>query len=332
MTFHPASSRSPFFAGQDGRGPFSVSENQINEGLSATLESGVLSFPITDYSSDGSIDVDAYARRLEWMNSFAPAAIFPGAGAGEFFSLTGDEYDALLKTAIETRRHAAPVIASVGYSAQVAAAGARRAEAIGANGILLMPPYLTRATQDGLFNFIRAVCDSVEIGVIVYNRGTCELALETIQRLADACRNFVGVKDGHGKVESILSLRLALADRLLFINGMPTAEMFAYSYAGIGIPTYSSGVFNFVPGIATAFQRSLASNDRDRSDQILREFYLPYSRIRGDKPGYAVTILRAGATIIGRPAGQPRPPLVDIATSEFAQLEALIEKTAQLAA
>ncbi|WP_189510267.1 5-dehydro-4-deoxyglucarate dehydratase [Mesorhizobium sp. M1D.F.Ca.ET.043.01.1.1] len=309
-----------------------MSKNQINEGLSATLQTGVLSFPITDYSSDGSIDVDAYARRLEWMNTFGPAAIFPGAGAGEFFSLSGEEYDALLETAIETRGTSTPVIASVGYNAQLAAAGARRAEAIGADGILLMPSYMTRATQDGLFNIIRAVCDSVEIGVIVYNRGTCELAVETIQRLADACSNFVGVKDGHGKIETILSLRLALAGRLLLINGMPTAEMFAYSYAGMGIPTFSSGVFNFVPAIATAFQHSLANNDRARSDEILREFYAPYSRIRGDKPGYAVTILRAGATIIGRPAGLPRPPLVDITPFEFAQLEALIERTANLVA
>ncbi|WP_413992350.1 5-dehydro-4-deoxyglucarate dehydratase [Labrys okinawensis] len=306
--------------------------NQISEGLAARLQGGVLSFPITDYTANGHVDLDGYAQRLAWLSGFDPAAIFPCAGAGEFFSLDGQELDALLRTAIESRPTGIPVVASVGYNLTLAIEMARRAEAGGADGLLVMPPYLTRATQEGLFHFVRAVCDSVGLPVLVYNRGTCDLAPDTVKRLAEACRNLVGIKDGHGNIEVLVALRSTLGDRLLFVNGMPTAEMFAYAYAGLGIPTYSSGVFNFVPGIATAFRRALSEGDRAVSDRILRDFFLPYTAIRGNTPGYAVTILRAGARIVGRGAGPTRPPLADITPAEYAALEALTESTAGLAA
>ena len=294
------------------------------------LSGGMLAFPITDFTPTGEVAFDAFARRVEWMCGFGVSAVFPGAGAGEFFSLSGSECDELVRTALAATPPGVPVFASVGCSTQEAAAAARRAERSGAHGILLMPPYLTRATQDGLFQHIKAICDAVSIAVIVYSRANCVLTCDTVERLAERCPNFAGFKDGAGDVEDILSTRLALGDRLLFINGMPTAEVFAYAYSGMGITTYSSGIFNFIPQIAKRFHNALKHGDRAVSDLILREFLRPYLGIRGNKPGYAVTILRAGAEIIGRGAGPARPPLSEITIDEYQALEKLIFATESL--
>ena len=65
-------------------------------------------------------------------------------------------------------------------------------------------------------------------------------------KLAADCPNLIGFKDGVGDIEQLTGIRSAIGDRLLFINGMPTAETYARSFRGIGIPTYSSAILRMV--------------------------------------------------------------------------------------
>ena len=94
-----------------------------------------------------------------------------------------------------------PIIAGCGYGTQIAVDPARRAEAAGADAILLLPHYLITAEQAGLFAHVKAVCDAIGIGVIVYNRDNAVLNAEALARLADACPNLIGFKDGYGDIE-----------------------------------------------------------------------------------------------------------------------------------
>ena len=89
--------------------------------------------------------------------------------------------------------------------------------------------------------------------MIVYNRANCRLAAETVARLAADCPNLIGFKDGVGDIERLTAMRAAIGDRLLFINGMPTAETYARSFRRSASPTYSSAVFNFIPRTALDF-------------------------------------------------------------------------------
>jgi 5-dehydro-4-deoxyglucarate dehydratase len=92
-------------------------------------------------------------------------------------------------------------------------------------------------TQEGQFAHVKAVCDAVSIGVVVYNRGTCRLSAGTIARLAEVCPNLIGFKDGIGEIDLITRIRAELADRLVYVGGMPTHELFASAYDGIGFST-----------------------------------------------------------------------------------------------
>jgi 5-dehydro-4-deoxyglucarate dehydratase len=147
-----------------------------------------------------------------------------------------------------------------------------------------------------------------------------------VARLADECGNLIGFKDGVGDIEQLTAVRNALGDRLIFINGMPTAESYARSFRGIGIPAYSSAVFNFIPRTALDFHRALNSGDEDTIDRLLKDFFVPYVRIRNRGAGYAVSIVKAGAAIVGRSAGSVRPPLSDCTAEEVAEFRALIER------
>ena len=128
-----------------------------------------------------------------------------------------------------------------------------------------------------------------------------------------------------GDIEQLTAIRNALGDRLVFINGMPTAETYARSFRGAGVPIYSSAVFNFVPRTALNFHRALNAGDEAAVDALLRDFFIPYVRIRNRQPGYAVSIVKAGAAIVGRSAGRVRPPLSELTSEEYASLRVLIE-------
>jgi 5-dehydro-4-deoxyglucarate dehydratase len=292
--------------------------------LKKTMSAGLLSFPITDFDAAGDFCAATYRQRLEWLMPYGATVLFAAGGTGEFFSLTAPDYSAVIRTAVTTCREGVPIIAGAGGPTRQAIAFAQEAERLGAQGILLLPHYLTEAGQEGLAAHVEAVCRSVKLGVIIYNRGACRLQADTLVKLAERCPNLIGFKDGIGEIELMVTIRRKLGDRFAYLGGLPTAEVYAAAYKALGVPVYSSAVFNFIPKTAMEFYRAVATDDHATMGRLLDTFFLPYLEIRNRKPGYAVSIIKAGARLVGRDAGPVRPPLVDLSAEESARLAALI--------
>ncbi|TIM70165.1 MAG: 5-dehydro-4-deoxyglucarate dehydratase, partial [Mesorhizobium sp.] len=221
-----------------------------------------------------------------------------------------------------------PIIAGCGYGTALATEIARRAEAAGADGLLLLPHYLMEASQEGIFRHVKAVCQSTGLGVIIYNRANSVANADTVARLADACPNLIGFKDGTGKIDLVRHVTAKLGDRLCYIGGMPTHELFAEGFNGAGVTTYSSAVFNFVPELAQRFYRAMRTGDRAAMEEILHGFFFPFAALRDREQGYPVSIIKAGVELIGRTPGPLRPPLTDLKPQEKDVLRGLIEKIA----
>ncbi|KAF1029737.1 MAG: putative 5-dehydro-4-deoxyglucarate dehydratase [Burkholderia plantarii] len=92
------------------------------------------------------------------------------------------------------------------------------------------------------------------------------------------------------------------------------------------MPVYSSAVFNFIPKTAMDFYRAIAADDHATVGKLIDDFFLPYLEIRNRRKGYAVSIVKAGAKLVGHDAGPVRAPLTDLNEEELAQLDALIKK------
>mgnify|MGYP000871685826 CR=1 FL=1 len=269
-------------------------------------------------------EISQLAHVLEEEINQLLITLFSAGGAGEFFSLTADEYANVLRVAVQSCGRKLPVVGAAGYGTRMAIAYAEKTEKIGAHGILLLPPYLVEGPQEGLRAHIAAVCGATRLGVIVYNRGTCRLKAETLARLAEECPNLIAFKDGIGDVEEIRSIRNLLGDRMLLLNGMPTAEAYAQEFRALGMATYSSAIFNFVPRTAIEFHRAVHEDDAATVQRLTMDFLEPYVRIRKKQPGYAVSIVKSGADNVGRPGGRVRAPLTDLTAEEQSELAALI--------
>ena len=164
----------------------------------------------------------------------------------------------------------------------------------------------------------------MEIGVIVYNRGACRLSRHRSRALADECPNLVGFKDGIGDIELMVSIRRRSATASPTSAACRPRRSTPPRTAAMGVPVYSSAVFNFIPKPRCAFYRALAGGDLATVNALLDDFFLPYIEIRNRGPGYAVSIVKAGARIVGHGAGPVRPPLTDLLPAELEELDALI--------
>jgi 5-dehydro-4-deoxyglucarate dehydratase len=244
-------------------------------------------------------------------------------GTGEFFSLKPDEIPGIVSAAKEAADKTA-IVSGCGYGTEIAADIARSVEKAGADGILLLPHYLIDAPQEGLYAHIKKVCQSVGFGVMVYNRDNSVLQVDTLARLCDDCPNLIGFKDGTGDIGLVRQITAKMGDRLMYLGGMPTAELFAEAYLGAGFTTYSSAVFNFVPGLANEFYAALRAGQRATCERILKDFFYPFMAIRNRAKGYAVSAVKAGVRIQGFQAGPVRSPLTDLTAEEVDMMEALI--------
>lgn len=287
------------------------------------IRSGLLSFPVTPFDAEDNFNPGAFAAHMEWLSPHKIAGLIVAGGTGELFSLTPAEVVEVVKTA-RAAQPGQPVIAGCGYGTRMACDMAQAIETAGGDGILLLPHYLIGAPQDGIETHIRAVCKSTDMGVIVYNRGQSVCSAETLARLAEDCPNLIGFKDGTGDIDTVKRITVGLGDRLAYVGGMPTHELFAQAYRGAGVDTYSSAVFNFVPETALAFHAAFVAGDDATCEQLLRDFYYPFASVRDRKAGYAVSAIKAGVALRGFETGHMRPPLTDLTGAEREMLRAVI--------
>jgi len=295
------------------------------EEFAKKIGAGLLSFPVTHFSADGSaFDAARYREHIEWLLGWKPAGLFAAGGTGEFFSLTLQEFSAVVAAAVEQTGGRAPVVAGCGYGTAMARQFAHSAEMAGADGLLLLPPYLVNADPAGLVAHVEAVCAATQLGVIFYNRDNAILNDVSLEKLCARCPNLIGFKDGYGDIELMTRIYTRMGDRLTYIGGLPTAETFALPYLEMGVTTYSSAIFNFLPNFAQDFYAAVRRRDHEEVFKQLREFVLPYIDIRNRHKGYAVSIVKAGMRAVGRPAGPVRTPLTDLDAGEMDALTKLI--------
>jgi 5-dehydro-4-deoxyglucarate dehydratase len=291
--------------------------------LRQRFSEGIMAFPATAFLPDGALDLSRYETHVDVLAQHQPTALVAAGGAGEVFSLTPAEHEAVIRATV---RNAAglPVVGGAAYGTAMACEMAKVVELAGGDAVLLLPPYLVRCEQEGLLRHIRAVCASVSIAVIPYSRDNAIIAPDTLLRLAETCPNLIALKDGTGNLSSVARLKERAGDRLTIINGTPTAEVFASQFQSIGVNSYSSAVFTFLPNLAKLFFKALHSRNRPLSDAMLERFYKPLVELRDRKHGYAVSIVKAGLRITGRGAGPVRMPLMDLDAAEEARLASII--------
>ncbi|WP_405637975.1 5-dehydro-4-deoxyglucarate dehydratase [Streptomyces sp. NBC_00056] len=292
---------------------------------------GVLFFPVTPFDAAGEVDTSALAKHVRAGLAAGPGGVFAACGTGEFHALEPQEYAEVVRVTVEVTAGQVPVYAGTGGPLPLAWQFARAARDAGADGLLLLPPYLVKSPAAGLVAYVDSVAAATELPLVVYHRDNarfdCASAVD-VARLP----HVAGFKDGVGDLGDLSRILSAVRDELRggdkpfqFFNGLPTAEATVAAYRGLGVELYSSAVFCFAPEISLAFYHAVRDADHELVDALLTRFFHPLVSLREKVPGYAISLVKAGVRQRGLDVGGVRPPLVDPAPEHLDELRRITE-------
>ncbi|WP_339251609.1 5-dehydro-4-deoxyglucarate dehydratase [Sporosarcina sp. FSL W8-0480] len=285
---------------------------------------GILGFPVAPLKEDGQLDLNGLKANIEFLMNNGVQSVFVACGAGELHAVTQDEYKQMVETAIELVDGRVQVYTGVGGNIQHALEQVKISTDAGADGYLILPPYLIDPSQDGLVNYLKAIIESSELNAILYQRDKCILTKESLLELCKLPQ-LVGFKDGVGDMEYNTEAVQLIGDRLEWINGMPLAEVTMASYYNLGFRTYSSAISNYIPHISAKYFEALQQGDHKTMHDVLEDVILPIHSIRKRKAGYAVSLIKAGMNIVGLPVGTTvRPPIAPVEQGHYDELKELL--------
>ena len=291
---------------------------------------GLLFFPITPYTDAGEVDLAELAAHVKRGVDAGAGGVFAACGTGEFSALELDEYADAVRASVAAVAGRVPVFAGAGGPVRTARRFADAAQAAGADGILLLPPYLTEASGRGLEAYVAAATRQ-DLPTIVYNRANARFSEASAIAVA-GLPQVIGFKDGAGDLDLMSRIVRAVRDSIggesgkefHFFNGMPTAEVTQRAYRAIGVPLYSSAAFAFAPGVALAYHGAIERADEETIAELERVFYHPLARLRQQGTGYAVSLIKAGVELAGYRSGGVRPPLAEVLPEHRAELARIL--------
>jgi len=290
---------------------------------------GVLAFPITPYDERGELDLDGIRENAAWLAMTRMNALVAPSGTGELFSLTPDECAVVVEATVEAVDGRTPVVAGVGFGPRVGRDLARRAERAGASAILVLPPYYAHPDPDALLRYVAEIADATALGILVYARDGQAFSAEQVERLARDIPHFIGFKDGRGDVRLFQRLREHVVerlgrDRLVWLAGV--GDDLVAPYFAVGAEGFTSSLACFWPEASVELFRLASEGDHASLADYHRRVVRPFYELRQRRRGYEVAVMKAAMTLLGHPSGPVRAPLADLASSERAELAAILDR------
>lgn len=194
------------------------------------------------------LDEKKLKELIEFQIKNGTSGIVPCGTTGESPTLSMAEHERVIEITIEVVNKRIPVIAGTGAnSTEEAIILTKHAERAGADASLQVSPYYNRPTQKGLYEHFKAIANSVDIPIILYNiasRTGVNIEPETIAKLAKDCKNMVGVKEASGNLDQMSRIKALCGDNFSLISGDDSLTLPLLAIGGCGI---ISVVSNIVP-------------------------------------------------------------------------------------
>jgi len=282
---------------------------------------GVISFPVTPFKPDLSLDLEGLRRNLRSLLKHSVCAVVAPAGTGELYSLSPTEHLAVIEAAVEEVGGRVPVLAGTGFNPPIGTELARRAAEAGANGILAFPPYYPSPDDDGIVAYYRAIAEATPLGLLIYTRDWFNPTPALAERLTQI-PNLIGWKDGQADLRRYQMIRERVGDRLHWIGG--AGDDMVPGYYSIGIRTYTSSIANVAPRLSLRLHELASAGKSDELTKLMNELVIPLYLLRARRKGYEVSVMKAMMDLIGLGGGPVRPPLVDVMPDDLETLRSML--------
>lgn len=285
--------------------------------LAARLR-GVIGFPITSFHDDYSINMDGFRQNVEFMVKGGLHALVAAGGTGELFGLNISEIKQVIKNTVEVVAGRIPVIAGVGFNAAIGRELAQYAQEVGADGILILPPYYAHPDPNALVEYYRQIAESTDLGVMPYSRDGALLTPDITAALAEQIPNMIAFKDGQADIRMFQRNRARVGKRFVWLAGV--GDDLVIPYFASGAEGYTSSLAVFWPEGSLELLRLAQAGDFKALQQFHHEKVQPIYDLRYRRRGYEVSVMKEAMNMLGMPAGPVRPPLANMSEYDLAHL------------
>lgn len=262
---------------------------------------------VTPFSS-GRLDLIGFKKNLAFQLRHKVAGVLVAGSTGESPTLSAEEWETLVATAVGMCAGRVPVMAGAGTNSTArSVAQVRLARQLGVDAVLVVAPYYNKPTPEGLYRHFRTVAEATDLPVMLYNippRSVVNVSPALIERLAGDCPNVVAVKEASGSLDNSTEIIQRLGSRVTVMSGDDSLTLPILAVGGTGVV---SVVSNVVPADVQRLVNLFATG-RTREAGVLHRRLYPLVRAMfiETNPGP----VKAAMGMLGMPAGKPRLPLV----------------------
>ncbi|MBF0521865.1 MAG: 4-hydroxy-tetrahydrodipicolinate synthase [Candidatus Omnitrophica bacterium] len=273
---------------------------------------------VTPFKND-KIDEGKIKELVEFHIKAGTNGIVPCGTTGESPTLSFDEHNQVIDICIQAAKGRVPIIAGTGSNSTAEAIElTKHAAKAGANGALVVTPYYNRPTQEGVYRHFKAVANSVNIPIILYNiasRCACNIETPTVARLAKDCKNIVGVKEASGSLDQMMAVKLACPKDFILLSGDDALTLPLMAIGGAGI---ISVVANIIPSDTARAVQLFAQGKLNEARQLhFQMLPLIKAMFLESNP----TCVKTAMELLGMCSGELRLPLCEMSAANKDKLK-----------
>lgn len=267
---------------------------------------------------NGKVDEAALVNLVRLQLKGGVEGIVPVGTTGESPTLDYDEHIRVVEIVVNAVAGRAKVLAGTGAnSTKEATFLTQRAEEVGADGSLQVAPYYNKPTQEGLFQHFREVARNTELPLVLYSiPGRCgiEIGVDTVKRLAESCKNIVGIKEAGGNADRVSQLRAACGPRFEILSGDDSLTL---PFMAVGAQGVISVASNIIPKQVSDMVRAFAKGEIAAAQKLHAKYYPIFKDLFIETNPVPT---KAAMAMMGLIAEEYRLPLVPMADANRAKL------------
>ncbi len=283
---------------------------------------GCITAIITPFNKNG-VDFDKFSKIIDYQIKHKVDGIVVLGTTGEPSTMSDEEKEKVVEFVIKKAKNKLKIIVGVGNNnTQKAINFSKKAEKLGADGLIAVTPYYNKCTQEGIYLYYKAICNSVQIPVIAYNvpsRTGVNISPETVEKLA-TIENLIGIKDARNNMAEIIEVQRRIRGKIDLFSGDDFLNLPILSIGGAGV---ISVISNIAPTLVKNLYSSVKKNDFQKANEI-NDKLIPLTQACFSEVNPIP--IKAAYNILGFNVGIPRPPLTKISKANKKKLKYEIER------
>lgn len=279
---------------------------------------GIITAMITPFDCGGNVNFYQLGKMLEYQVAGGTDAVVMLGTTGEPSTMTESEKAEVIRYAIQNfKKHLKIIVGTGSNDTRKAVAASKRAEELGADGVIAVTPYYNRCTQEGLYKYYYGICSSVKIPVIAYNvptRTGVNLLPETAERLAQI-PNMAGIKEASGNMPQVVETMRRIRGKMDMYSGEECLNLPILAIGGAGLVSVTS---NIAPALVKRTYSLVKEGKLDEANKM-QDFLMPLN----DACFAEVNPIpiKAAYNMLGFDAGVPRAPLTELTEKNKTRLK-----------